>query len=74
MDNKIKQIFSLLRTEGKDNVRTIIGKKYNMSLDSVKNHWLLKGRVPKQHESEIINILEKELKKQIDEDKKILAK
>lgn len=74
MNDKIKQMYALLKTKGKDNVRATIAREYNKSFDYVKNHWILKGTIPEEYQQDVIDVLEGELKKEIEEVEKILAK
>lgn len=73
MRNKIKQIFISLKREKREEMRLFISKRYGKAVDTVKNNWLKKGDVPAQYQDEVLEILEQELKKQIEEDKKILS-
>lgn len=74
MTDRIKRIFTSLRADRKNAIRVVLATRYNMSVDSVKNMWIYGGKIPAKYQKEVLEILQNELKKQIDEDKKILAK
>jgi hypothetical protein len=74
MTDRIKRIFTSLRVDRKNAIRVVLATRYNMSVDSVKNMWIYGGKIPAKYKKEVLEILENELKNQIDEDKKILAK
>ena len=69
---KIKKIFVSLKPNGKDNVRKFISDNFNVSVDSVKNHWIHGGNTPSIHQEEVLEILSKELEKQVNDDSVIL--
>ena len=64
---KIRELFAVLTSERKNNVRTILSKKFNISVDSAKMNWIYAGKIPKQNVDEVLEIIKSELKKQSDE-------
>lgn len=74
MREQIKRIFISLRSDRKSSIRIVLAKKYNMSIDSIKNMWIYGGKIPTRYQKEVLEILKKELMKQIEEDKKTLTK
>lgn len=64
---KIKTIFTSLSPARKDKVRNLIGKKFGVSMDTVKNHWIYNGAIPEQHISEVLKIVKKEAQDHVDE-------
>ena len=64
---KIKEIFLKLNPSGKDDVRKKISEKFNISVDTAKNHWIYNGNTPERNINEVLEILEIEGRKQSDE-------
>ena len=47
--DKIRKIFLKLNPSGKDNVRKVMSEKFNISVDTAKNHWIYNGNIPEQN-------------------------
>ena len=62
--DKIRKIFLKLNPSGKDNVRKVMSEKFNISVDTAKNHWIYNGNIPEQKIDEALDILEREGKTQ----------
>ena len=62
--DKIRKIFLKLNPSGKDNVRKVMSEKFNISVDTAKNHWIYNGNIPEQNIDEALDILEREGKTQ----------
>ena len=65
--DKIRKIFLKLNPSGKDNVRKVMSEKFNISVDTAKNHWIYNGNIPEQNIDETLDILEREGKTQTNE-------
>lgn len=65
--DKIRKIFLKLNPSGKDNVRKVMSEKFNISVDTAKNHWIYNGNIPEQNIDEVLDILEREGKTQSNE-------
>ncbi len=65
--DKIRKIFLKLNPSGKDNVRKVMSEKFNISVDTAKNHWIYNGNIPEQNIDEALDILEREGKTQSNE-------
>ena len=64
--SKIREIFSVLNSERKNNVRAILSEKFNITVDSAKMNWVYAGKIPEQKVDEVLEIIKNEAKKQSD--------
>ncbi|ODS87261.1 MAG: hypothetical protein ABS44_11635 [Chryseobacterium sp. SCN 40-13] len=64
---KIRELFAALTSERKNNVRTILSKKFDITVDSAKMNWIYAGKIPEQHIDKTLEIIKAELQKQTDE-------
>jgi hypothetical protein len=63
---KIREMFQVLSSERKNNVRSILSEKFNITVDSAKMNWVYAGKIPEQNIDEVLEIIRAELKKQSD--------
>ena len=64
---KIRELFAVLTSERKNNVRTKLSKKFKISVDSVKINWIYAGKIPDQNIDDVLKVINSELKMQSDE-------
>ena len=64
---KIKELFSNLNASRKDEVRSRISKKFGVSVDTAKNHWIYNGGIPEKNVDEVLEILKEEAQSHVDE-------
>ena len=64
---KIRELFAVLTSERKNNVRTKLSKRFKISVDSVKINWVYAGKIPKENIDHVLEVINSELEKQSDE-------
>lgn len=69
---KIKEIFLVLSAERKNNVRTTLSEKFNITVDTAKNHWVLAGKIPEENIDEVLEIVKEQARQQSDNIKDLI--
>lgn len=64
---KIKEVFLSLCSERKDEVRKILSSRFNISVDTAKNHWIYNGGIPVKYQDEVLKILKHEAQEQVND-------
>lgn len=65
--NNIKELFQKLDSTAKDEVRKEIAKKFKVSVDTAKNHWIYKESIPEIHKPAVIAIIKRVANKSVNE-------
>lgn len=63
---KIREIFAVLSSDRKNNVRAILSEKFNITVDSAKMNWIYGGKIPEQNIDEVLKIVSNQAKEQSD--------
>ncbi len=63
---KIREMFQVLSSERKNNVRRILSDKFNITVDSAKMNWIYAGKIPEQYVDEVSEIVREQARQQSD--------
>lgn len=68
----IKELFLKLDSQGKDSVRKQISEKFNVSIDTVKTHWIYKEDTPEKHVPAVLRIVKNVAQSQVNDIQKLI--